>query len=133
MEQNCRADDVNMQKANTQSSDPRVHFPEECSKAKVVENCQHTFCADQGEIETVFRTIISVNQLNIYGAQLCIYGAVSEMCEECDTCQDRTRRPVVAGQSNPLFVPNVMKTHIPMTDDPETTRRRSIAKISGTN
>ena len=31
------------------------------------------FCADQGTIETVFRTIISVNQLSIYGA-------VSEMC-----------------------------------------------------
>ena len=26
--------------------------------------------------------------------------------------------PVVAGQSNPLFVPSVMKTHIPLTDDP---------------
>ena len=24
----------------------------------------------------------------------------------------------MAGQSNPLFVPNVMKTHIPLTDDP---------------
>ena len=33
------------------------------------------FCADQGTIETVFRTIISVNQLSIYGA-------VSNFCEE---------------------------------------------------
>ena len=40
------------------------------------------------------------------------------MCEECDTCHDRTGRPVVARQSNPLFVPSVMKTHIPLTDDP---------------
>ena len=40
------------------------------------------------------------------------------MCEECDTCHDRTGRPVVAGQSNPLFVPSVMKTDIPLTDDP---------------
>ena len=24
----------------------------------------------------------------------------------------------MAGQSNPLFVPSVMKTHIPWTDDP---------------
>ena len=24
----------------------------------------------------------------------------------------------MAGQSNPLFVPSVMKTHIPLTDDP---------------
>ena len=32
------------------------------------------FCADEGTIETGFRTIISVNQLSLYGA-------VAEMCE----------------------------------------------------
>ena len=37
------------------------------------------YCADPGTIETVFRTIISVNQLSIYGA-------VAEMCVECDSC-----------------------------------------------
>ena len=63
------------------------------------------FCADGETIETVFRTIISVNQLTIYGA-------VSEMCEECDSCHNRTGRPVVEGQSNPLFAPSVMKAHI---------------------
>ena len=68
------------------------------------------YCADPGTIETVFRTIISDNQLSIYGA-------VADMCEECDTCHDRRGRPVVEGQSNPLFVPSVMKTHIPLTDD----------------
>ena len=40
------------------------------------------------------------------------------MCEECNTCHDRTGRPVVAGQSNPLFLPNVMKTLILLTNDP---------------
>ena len=39
------------------------------------------------------------------------------MCQECDTCHDRTGRLVVGGQSNPSFVPNVMKTNIPLTDD----------------
>ena len=34
-------------------------------------------CADPGTIETVFRTIIYVNQLSIYGA-------VADICEECD-------------------------------------------------
>ena len=67
------------------------------------------FCADG--VAVVFPTIISVNQLNIYGA-------VSDMCEECNTCHDRAGRLVVAGQSNPLFVPSVMKTHIHLTDDP---------------
>ena len=69
------------------------------------------YCADQETIETVFRTIISVNQLSLYGA-------VADVCEECDSCYDRTGRLVVEGQSNPLFVPSVMKTHIPFTDDP---------------
>ena len=40
------------------------------------------------------------------------------MCEECDSCHDRTGKLVVEGQSNPLFVPSVIKTHIPLTDDP---------------
>ena len=62
-------------------------------------------------LKLFFLTIISVNQLSIYGA-------VSDLCEECETCHVRTGRPVVAGQSNPLFVSSVMKTHIPLTDDP---------------
>ena len=69
------------------------------------------FCADQGTIKTVFRTLISVNQLSLYGA-------VAEVCEECDSCHNRTGRLVVEGQSNPSFVPNVMKTNIPLADDP---------------
>ena len=71
------------------------------------------FCLDQGTIQTVFRTIISVNQLSIYGA-------VSNLCEECKTCHVRTGRPVLARQPDPLFVPSVMKTHThtPLTDDP---------------
>ena len=67
------------------------------------------YCADPGTIETVFRTSISINQLSIHGA-------VAEMCEECESCHDRTVKLVVEGQSNPSFVPNVMKTHIPVTD-----------------
>ena len=59
---------------------------------------------DQGTIETVIRTVISVNQLSIYGA-------VSDLCEESKTCHVRTGRFVVTGQSDPLFVPSVMKTH----------------------
>ena len=65
------------------------------------------FCADGETVETVFRTMSSVS----------IHGAVSDWCEECSTCHDRTGRLVVAGQSNPLFVPRVMKTHILLTDD----------------
>ena len=65
------------------------------------------FCADEGTIETVFRTIISVNQLSIYGA-------VSDLCDEYKSCHVRTGRLVLVGQSDPLFVPtSVMKTPTP--------------------
>ena len=37
------------------------------------------FCADGDTIETVFRTIISVNQLRIYGT-------VSDLCEDHSAC-----------------------------------------------
>ena len=46
------------------------------------------FFADEGTIETVFRTIISVNQLSIYGA-------VTGLCEEYTSCHVRTGRPVL--------------------------------------
>ena len=74
MGQNRRANDVDIcRKHNTQYSDPRVHYPEECLKAKVVGTLSIYYCAGPRTIETVFRTIISVNQLSIYGA-------VAEMC-----------------------------------------------------
>ena len=56
------------------------------------------FCADGDTIELVFRTIISVNQLSIYGA-------VSKLCEEYCSCQTRTGRLVVAEQSDPHIAP----------------------------
>ena len=56
------------------------------------------FCADEGTVETVVRTITSVNQLSIYGA-------VAEMCEEYRACQARTVRAVLVGQFDPLFAP----------------------------
>ena len=71
------------------------------------------FCADEGTIETVFRTIVSVNQLSFHGA-------VSDLCEEYKACHVRTERLVMAGQSDPLFVltSSLMKTSTPLTDDP---------------
>ena len=59
------------------------------------------------------RTVISVNQL-------IIYGAVSDLCEEYKSCPVGTGRLVMAGQSDPLFVPtsSLMKARTPLTDDP---------------
>ena len=61
------------------------------------------FCADEGTIETVLRTIISGNQLSIYGA-------VSDLCEKYKSCHVRTGRLVVARQSDPLFEPKRFST-----------------------
>ena len=71
------------------------------------------FFADGDTIETVFRTIISINQLFVCGA-------VSDLCEEYKACHVRTERPFMVGQSDPLFVPtsSLMKSPTPSTDDP---------------
>ena len=50
------------------------------------------FAAVQETIETIFRIIVSANQLSLYGA-------VAEMCEEYESLHERTGRPVVMGQS----------------------------------
>ena len=68
------------------------------------------YCADLKTIETFFRIIISVNQLSLYGA-------VAEICEEYETLHDRTRQPVVGGQSSSSFVPSVIKTEVPLDCD----------------
>ena len=61
-------------------------------------------------IETVLRTIISVNQLSLFGA-------VAEVCEEYETFHDRRGQPVVGGQSSSSFVPSVIKTEVPLDND----------------
>ena len=68
------------------------------------------YCADLDTIKTVFRRIISVNQL-------CLCGAVAETCEEYETFHDRTEQPVVGDQSSSSFVPSVIKTEVPLDCD----------------
>ena len=82
-------------------------------KSKCGRKLSIRFCADEVTIETVFRTIISVNQFSIHGA-------VSDLCEEYKSCHVRTGRLELTGQSDPLFVPtsSLMKTPTPSTDDP---------------
>ena len=76
----------------------------------MVENCRYTIAPILRRLK-LFRTVISVNQLSLYGA-------VAEMCEEYESCHDRTEKPVARGQSGPLFVPSVIKTSIPLNGDP---------------
>ena len=63
------------------------------------------FTADYPTIETIFRIIISANQLSIYGA-------VATICEEFETHQDGSGEPdVLMGQS---IVLGEMKAEIPL-------------------
>ena len=67
------------------------------------------YAADQETIETIFRIIVSANQLSLYGA-------VAEMCEEYETLHERTVRPVVMVQS---IVLSAIKTEVSLeSDDP---------------
>ena len=51
------------------------------------------FAADQDTIETIFRIILLVNQLSVYGA-------VAAICEEFESHQDRSGEPeILMGQS----------------------------------
>ena len=64
--------------------------------------------ADQETIETIFRIIVSANQLSLYGA-------VANMCEECESPHDRSGQPdVVMGQS---IVLSEIKTEVPLEND----------------
>ena len=61
---------------NIQSSDPQVHCLEEYSRSKVVENYQYTSAHMRERLKLFFAQLFSVNQLSIYGA-------VSDLCDEC--------------------------------------------------
>ena len=67
------------------------------------------YAADLETIETIFRIIVSANQLSLYGA-------VAEMREEYESLHERTGRPVVMGQS---IVLSAIKTEVSLqSDDP---------------
>ena len=77
-------------------------------KSKGHGNLSIHFAADQETIETIFRTIISANQLSLYGA-------VANMCEECESLHDRSGQPdKVMGQS---IVLSEIKKEVPLEND----------------
>ena len=69
------------------------------------------FAADQETIDTIFRIIVFANQLSLYGA-------VANMCEECESLHDRSGQlDKVMGQS---LVLSEIRTEVPLeNDDPE--------------
>ena len=69
------------------------------------------YAADQETIETIFRIIVSANQLSLYGA-------VTDMCEEYETLHGRSGRlDVVMGQSSSSIVLSAIKTEVPLDND----------------
>ena len=66
------------------------------------------FAADQDTIDTIYRIILSVNQLSVYGA-------VAAFCEEFEGHQDRTGEPVILmGQ---LIVLGEVKAETPLQNE----------------
>ena len=64
--------------------------------------------ADQDTVDTIYRIILSVNQLSVYGA-------VAAICEEFEDHQDRMGKPVIlVGQS---IVLGEVKAEIPVHDE----------------
>ena len=77
------------------------------SKAKDVENCQY-ISLQMETIDTIYRIIISVNQLSIYRAAAAI-------CEEVESHQDGSGEPeILMGQS---IVLGEMKAETPVHDE----------------
>ena len=66
------------------------------------------FSADQDTVDTIYRIILSANQLSIYGA-------VAAICDECEGHQDSTGQPVIlVGQS---IVLGEIKAEVPAHDE----------------
>ena len=66
------------------------------------------FTADEDTVDTIYRIILSVNQLSVYGA-------VAGICEEFEDHQDRTGQPVIlVGQS---IVLGEVKAETPVHDE----------------
>ena len=83
------------------------------------------FCADEETIVTVFRTIISVNQLIIYGAVSDLREEKILPCKNRETCFGRTIWPIVCAEQ---FVDENTYTF-----DRWSCARRSIAKVPRTS
>ena len=68
------------------------------------------FTADQETVDTIYRIILSVNQLSIYGA-------VAAICDEYEGQPDNTGEPVILeGQS---IVLGEVKAEVPAQEEPE--------------
>ena len=86
----------------------RLHCPGGALKSKGRGKLSVHFAADGDTIDTIYRIILFVNQLSVYGA-------VAAVCEEFEGHQDRTGEPVIlVGQS---IVLGEVKAETPVHDE----------------
>ena len=98
----------NSLKVDVQFSVQQFHCPGVSSKGKDTENCPYIVMLINSTIETIFRIIVFANQLSLYGA-------VANMCEECEFLHVRSGQPdVVMGQS---IVLSEIKADVPLEND----------------
>ena len=80
------------------------------------------FAADQETIETIFRIIV-------FASLLSLYGAISNMCEECESLHDRSGQPdVVMGQS---IVLSEIKAEVLLENDNPTYQNVLLQRCEG--
>ena len=76
-------------------------------KLKEKRKCQYIFCGDDETADVFCRTIISVNQLSIYGA-------VADICDELvwrlSGCSESRRKPVAEKNSETMVLPTELST-----------------------
>ena len=84
------------------------------------------FCADGDTIETVFRTIISVNQLSIWGA-------VSDVCEETQYLSNKNGETRIGRTIGPIVRASKFVDDNTNTIDRSSCTRRFIAKVQRTS
>ena len=77
-------------------------------KSKVKGKVSIHFSADQDTVDTIYRIVLAVNQLSVYGA-------VAAVCEEFESHQDRSGEPeILMGQS---IVLGEVKARIPLQNE----------------
>ena len=121
MGQNCKANDVDICRKPT----PSIPIHEECSNAK-----------GGGKLSIHYTIAPTRERLKLFFAQLflLITSVFTEQSQKC--VKNVTPAMIEQGdllQSNPMFVPSVMKTHIPLTDDPAQPEEDLLQRYRETN
>ena len=96
-------------------------------KQRDMVNCRYIFAADQETIETIFRIIVSANELSLYGA------VRRDLWRVWISSRKNGEDPFVMGQSSSSLVLSVIKTEVPLGLWWPGQPRSSIAAIWRTN